>query len=307
MKSTGTYFQKLNNHLMIQKKISRIIYKGFPLACIILLFFSLSCQKFESRNTEKPLARVGQTYLYPSDVMGIFPVKLSQNDSLLILNNFIDKWIKKQLLVQKAELNLSEEQKDVHNQIEEYRSSLLIFKYEQSLILQKLDTVITQVEIEEYYNENPSNFILDRNLVKALFIKLPRNAPNVETFRQLYSSEKEEDIQQLENYCYQYASKYDFFNDAWVNFTYIQSELPQTVWAPERSLRWTRKIEQRDSIYNYFVYVRDRRLEGETAPIDYVTDNIKSIILNKRKVCFITEMENDIYNDGMSKGEFTIF
>jgi hypothetical protein len=292
---------------MIWKKDSYLFFRGFPLVCIILLFFSISCQKFESRKTEKPLARVGQTYLFQSDVIEIFPVDISQNDSLRIMNNFIDKWIKKQLLLQKAELNLTEEQKDVHNQIEEYRSSLLIFKYEQSLILQKLDTVITQAEIEEYYNENPSNFILDMNLVKALFIKLPRNAPNVETFRQLYSSDKEEDIQQLENYCYQYATKYDFFNDTWISFTSIQSELPQAVYAPERYLKWNKKIEQRDSVYNYFVYVRDYRLEGETAPIDYVTDNIVSIILNKRKVRFITEMENDIYNDGMSKGEFTIY
>lgn len=292
---------------MIQEKYSHLVFGGFPLACIVFLFYLISCQKFETRKTEKPLARVGQTYLYPSDVVENFPVNISQNDSLRILNNFIDKWVKKQLLLQKAELNLKEEQKDVHNQIEEYRSSLLIFKYEQSLILQKLDTVITQTEIEEYYNENSSNFILDMNLIKALFIKLPRNAPDMVIFRQLYSSEKEEDIQQLENYCYQYATKFDFFNDTWINFTNIQSELPQTVWAPERYLRWNKKIEQRDSVYNYFVYVRDYRLEGETAPIDYVTDNIKSIILNKRKVRFITEMENDIYNDGMAKGEFTIY
>jgi hypothetical protein len=292
---------------MIHKQINHLIRQGFLFSCVLLLFSSLSCKKFESRKTEKPLARVGQTYLYPSDVVETFPVNLSKNDSLLILNNFIDKWVKKQLLLQKAELNLTEEQKDVHNQIEEYRSSLLIFKYEQSLILQKLDTVITQAEIEEYYNENPSNFILDRNLTKALFIKLPRNVPNIENFRQLYSSEKEEDIQQLENYCYQYATKYDFFNDSWINFTRIQSELPQTVYAPERYLKWNKKIEQRDSVYNYFVYIRDYRLEGETAPIDYVTDNIISIILNKRKVRFITEMENDIFNDGMARGEFTIY
>jgi hypothetical protein len=295
------------NEWMIQRKNNFSPPILILLMLILFLSILIGCQKFESRKTEKPLARVGQTYLYPSDITGIFQANLSQNDSLLILNNFIDKWIKKQLLLQKAELNLTEEQKDVHNQIEEYRSSLLIFKYEQSLILQKLDTVITQAEIEEYYNENPSNFILDMNLVKALFIKLPRNAPNLETFRKLYGSEKEEDIQQLENYCYQYAAKYDFFNDAWINFTRIQSELPQTVWSPERSLSWTRKIEQKDSVYNYFVYIRDHRLEGEPVPIEYVTDKIISIILNKRKVRFITEMENDIYNDGMSKGEFSIY
>jgi len=274
---------------------------------ILLMTTTIGCDKFEARNTEKPLARVGEVYLYPSDVKDIFPAIIGQNDSLLLLNNFIDKWIKKELLLQKSELNLTEEQKDVTSQLDEYRSSLLIFKYEQSLILQKLDTVITEAEIEEYYNQNPSNFILDKNLVKALFIKLPRNAPNVEQFRRLYSSEKEEDVQQLEGYCYQYATKFDFFDDTWINFTRIQSELPQTIWSPEKSLKWYRRIEQKDSVYNYFVYIRENRVEGETAPIDYVSDNIKSIILNKRKVRFVTDMENDIYNDAMSKGEFSIY
>jgi hypothetical protein len=290
------------------KKINNIycIWKDL-LTAILVLVVAIGCDRFEARKTEKPLARVGEIYLYPSDIAEIFPATLTHNDSLLILNTYIDKWIKKQLLLQKAELNLTEEQKDVSSQIDEYRSSLLVFKYEQSLILQKFDTSISQEEIEAYYNENPSNFILDRNLVRALFIKLPRNAPNVEQFRRLYSSEKEEDIQQLENYCYQYATKFDFFNDTWINFIRIQAELPQTIWSPEKSLKWYKRIEQKDSTYNYFVYIRDKRVEGETAPIDYVSDNIKSIILNKRKVQFITDMENDIFNDAMSKGEFTIY
>jgi hypothetical protein len=277
------------------------------LLVIMLLCITMACDRFETRKTEKPLARVGDVYLYASDVVEIFPAKITQNDSLLILNSYIDKWIKKQLLLQKAELNLTEKQKDVSSQIEEYRSSLLIFKYEQSLILQKLDTVISQAEIEEYYNENPSNFILDKNLVKALFIKLPRNVPNMDQFRRLYYSNLEEDIQQLESYCYQYATKYDFFGDFWINFIHIQSELPQRIYSPERSLKWYKRFEQKDSTYNYFVYIRDYRVEGETAPIDYVSDKIKSIILNKRKLQFITEMENDIFNDAMLKGEFTIY
>jgi hypothetical protein len=282
--------------------ISRIF-----LISIVILATILGCNNFEARNIEKPIARVGEVYLYPSQIAVLFPSKIKQNDSLLILKNYVDKWVKKQLLLQKAELNLTEEQKDVSNQLDEYRTSLLIFKYEQSLILQKLDTIITPEEIENYYNENQSNFVLDRNLVKALFVKLPRNAPNIEQFRRLYTSEKEEDVQQLESYCYQYATKFNFFEDDWVNFTRIQSELPQTVWSPERSLKWYKRIEQKDSTYNYFVYIRDKRVEGETAPLEYVSDNIKSVILNKRKVKFLTDMENDIFNDAMSKGEFTVY
>jgi hypothetical protein len=281
-------------------------YVVFSASILILLLIS-GCKHFEKHPAQQSLARVGDKYLYASDVQDIFPNNLSENDSLLILNNFIDKWIKKQLLLQKAELNLTNEQKDVSQQLDEYRSSLLIFKYEQSLIKQKLDTIIHPDEIEQYYHENSSNFLLVNTIVKALFIKIPADAPNLNRLRQLYRSENEEDIQQLESYCYQYANKYDYFNDQWIPFSRIQPELPQEITNLERFLRYNKYIEQQDSIFRYYVYVRDFRAESEEAPLEYIENKIKSIILNKRKVQFINEMENDIFNDAMRKGEFTIY
>jgi len=281
-------------------------YVVFPASILILLLIS-GCKRFDKRPDQQALARIGDKYLYVSDIQDIFPNNLSENDSSLILNNFIDKWIKKQLLLQKAELNLTSEQKDVSKQLDEYRSSLLIFKYEQSLIKQKLDTIIHFDEIEQYYNENSSNFLLDNTIVKALFIKIPADAPNLERLRQLYRSENEEHIQQLESYCYQYANKYDYFNDQWIPFSRIQMELPQEITNIERFLRYNKYIEQQDSIFRYYVYIKDFRAESEEAPLEYIENKIKTIILNKRKVQFINEMENDIFNDAMRKGEFTIY
>ena len=139
---------------------------------LLLVFITLSCTNLETRNREDPLASVFEKKLYLSQIRDIFPASTSGQDSIIILQNYIDKWIKKQLILQKAELNLTEDQKDVSLQIDEYRSSLLIFKYEQNLILQKLDTVIQPDQIEAYYNENSSNFILDEEVVKVLYIKL---------------------------------------------------------------------------------------------------------------------------------------
>lgn len=288
--------------------INRIVngYVVFSTSILILLLIS-GCKHFDKHPAQQSLARVGDKYLYASDVQDIFPNNLSENDSLLILNNFIDKWIKKQLLLQKAELNLTSEQKNVSKQLDEYRSSLLIFKYEQSLIKQKLDTIIHPDEIEQYYNENSSNFLLDNTIVKALFIKIPADAPNLNRLRQLYRSENEEDIQQLESYCYQYANKYDYFNDQWIPFSRIQLELPQEINNLERFLRYNKYIEQQDSTFRHYVYIRDFHSESEEAPLEYIENKIKSIILNKRKVQFINEMENDIFNDAMRKGEFTIY
>ncbi len=267
----------------------------------------VSCMELDSRNREKSLARVYERNLYLSDIQDIFPPNVSPQDSVLILQNYVDKWIKKQLILQKAELNLTEEQKDVRQQMDEYRSSLLIFKYEQSLILQKLDTIILQEEIQAYYEENQSNFVLDENIVKALYIKLPADAPNLYRARQLYRSEREEDFQQLESYCYQYAVKYDYFDDRWISFSRIMDELPDPLRNPESYLRYNRFIEQQDSAFRYYVKVREYHLASSTAPHEYVEQKIRSIILNQRKVQFVKELENNIYLDALNKGNFTIY
>ena len=273
----------------------------------IAFLFLLSCTSLDTRNKEKPLAKVYEKDLYLSDVRDIFPSGISGQDSLLILQNYVDKWIKKQLILQKAELNLTEDQKDVRQQIDEYRSSLLIFKYEQNLILQKLDTVILPGQVQNYYDENSSNFILDENIVKALFIKLPLDAPNLGRLRQLYRSEREEDFQQLESYCYQYAVKYDYFEDDWISFERITRELPVEIRSPDRYLRYNRYIEQQDSAFRYLVNLREYNLASTVAPIVYVEDKIRSIILNQRKVQFVKDLENNIYLDALNKGNFTIY
>ena len=274
---------------------------------LILLIGVTSCTTLDNRNKEKPLARVYERNLYLSDIQEFFPQNISPADSILILQNFVNKWVKKQLILQKAELNLTEEQKDVRQQLDEYRSSLLIYKYEQSLVAQKLDTAISEEEVQIYYDENPPNFSLDNHIVKCLFIKLPIDAPNLYRIRQLYRSEQEEDFQQLESYCYQYAVKYDYFNEDWVSFESISRELPNEIRSPERFLRYNRYIEQQDSLYRYLVNLREYQLSGTVAPLTYVETKIRTIILNKRKVQFVNDMENNIYMDGLNKGDFTIY
>jgi len=274
---------------------------------LILLIGLGACTTLDNRSKEKSLARVYDKNLYLSDIQDIFPSNISQADSIIILQSFVDKWVKKQLILQKAELNLTEEQKDVRQRLDEYRSSLLIYKYEQNLITQKLDTIITPEEVQSYYDENPSNFSLDDHIIKCLYIKLPMDAPEVYRVRQLYRSEREEDVKELESYCYQYAIKYDYFNEQWVPFTNITRELPNEVRSPDRYLRYNRYIEQQDSLYRYLVNIREYKLSGTVAPLPYVEARIRTIILNKRKVQFVNDLENNIYMDALNKGDFTVY
>ena len=275
------------------------------LFAVILSF--VTCSDFKRKSGEKPVARAFDKYLYPNDINDIMPANISASDSVLAARDYIEKWIYKQLLLNKAEINLTEEEQNVDKQIENYKTSLLIYKYEQSLIEQKLDTFISFQEIEEYYNENSSNFMLNDNLVKALFLQVPRTSPEIWKIRRWYRSANEEDIKKLENYCYQYATKYDFFDDSWVYFSEIGKSLPIKIDNPEQYLKYRKFIEIKDSTYYYFVNIKDRRLIGTVSPLEIVSKNIRNIILNKRKIRLIKELEANIYNDALNRNNFIIY
>lgn len=272
----------------------------------LLVFVVAGCQEQNDKD-KKPIARIHDKYLYLSELKNVIPENKSEEDSALIAKNYIDKWIKKQLLLKNAERNLPKEQKDITKQIEEYRASLLIYRYQQELIDQKLDTVIPNEEIKNYYNDNASNFVLDKNLAKILYIKLPLNSPNIENVRRWYRSNDEEDLEELEDYCYQYADKFDDFDNQWIDFDSFLKNLPLEISQPQRFFRNNRYIEEREGNALHFIRINDYTLRGNQAPMDYVRDKIKNIIINKRKHQLLKSLENDIYNQALNHNEFVIY
>ncbi len=266
----------------------------------------LSCKQRKVID-EKPLVRVFDKYLYPSNLNDIIPANVSSSDSSILVNDYVDKWIRKQLLLRRAEMSLTDEEKDVDKQLENYRTSLLIFKYEQSLIKQKLDTIISMEEIEKYYSDNPANFLLNRNIVKAVYLKIPRDAPELWNLRRWYRSDTDDNLKKLEAYAFQYAEDYDYFNDDWIDFSEIEKNLPVRIDRPQNFLKYRKYYEVKDSTYYYFLNMKDFRLLGSVAPLSYVIQDIRTIIMNKRKIQLVNRLESNIYNDALNRGYFTIY
>ena len=258
--------------------------KRFIVVFVSILAFVMvySCIKNQN-NTQEPLARVYDKYLYMSDVENIFNENMTSADSLQVLKASVDRWIRKQLMLNRAEKNLSPEQKDVSQQLDDYRSSLLIFKYEQEYIQQKMDTFVSASELEKYYRENLSNFTLSENIVKALFIKIRKDDTYYERIKELYRSNKEDDIKTLDNLAYQVAIKYDYFNDKWVPLSRILREFPKPIENVDAILAWKKHFEFEDETFAYLLNIRDLAIKGDVSPFDYERNNVKSILLNKRK------------------------
>ena len=284
------------------------IQRKFVYGSLLLLFtVVIVCCGRKTDEKKIPVAKVFDKYLYLSDIQRIFPQKVTKDDSIALAQSYITTWIKTQLVVNKAELNLTAEQLDINQQIEAYRSSLLIYKYEDQMIKEKLDTSVNDEELETYFNQYTASFVLDYNVVKALYIKVLKTAPDIANVRKWYKSDEHEDIKKLDNYCHNYAAKYDYFKDNWVNFDIVQREIPKQILNEEEFLKTNQYIEQEDKDYYYFIYIKEHNLKGAIPPFIVVKSQIKDIILSKRKIKFLSDLENKIYNDAQDHSNFAIY
>lgn len=273
---------------------------------LLLTVIFYSCNQNKTKD-DKPAAKVDDKILYLSTISEIIKDGTSKEDSLLIAENYINQWIKKQLTIAKAELNLSEKDKDVSKMVEDYRSSLIIHKYQQQLIEQKIDTLVSQFEIENYYKNYSANFILNRNILKALYIKVPIPVPNLARFQKLFKSEKEDDWNELEDYCFQNATKFDNFGDRWIYAQELLNKLPGNINNEDQFLKRIKHYETSDSTHHYFVKIQEFELKDNLAPLPFVKEDIKKILLSKRKIQFIKNLEENIYRDAKSKNKFKIY
>jgi len=255
-----------------------------------------------------PVAEVGKVVLYYDELPKLIQKGINEADSIAIVQNYINKWAKRELLLQKAGQNMSREVMDeIDKQIEETRANLIIYQYQRQMMLEKMDTVITDAEIENYYASNERSFTLNSNILKALFIKLPAETPDINKIRSLAWSNDQSDLQQLESICYQFAEKFDDFNEDWVRMDRLSIELPQEIENEENFLRRTTFHEINDSSSVYLISIRDYRLRSTLAPFEYVKDDIKRIIINSRRFEFIQSLENGIYNEGLKENSFKIY
>ncbi|MFH1005423.1 MAG: peptidyl-prolyl cis-trans isomerase [Bacteroidota bacterium] len=288
------------------KKFYALQYPAYRF--VLFLFILISCRNTETISEKgKSIARVNEIYLYESDIRNIVPEKTTKQDSIEIVRKYINNWIRETLLFQKAEKNLNEKQKDIDKLLADYRSSLITHAYEQELVSQKLDTIISDEEIEKYYIENKDNFDLIDNIIKVIYVKVRKNAPKVEKVKDWYRSENEKDKTFLLEFCHQYAENFFLDDNVWLLFDDVLKEIPIKLYDKEAFLQNNRHIETQDSLFFYFVNIKGFKIKNSISPLTFEKENIKNILINKRKVELIRKMSDDIYREAIQNKSFEIY
>jgi len=289
---------------MLLQKLNKAFASG---SLLLILLVVGSCEGNLDKNRAKPVARVFDKYLYADDICQLLPKGCSSADSAEFTKTYIDQWVNKQLLLRHAEFNLNQENLDFSRLIEDYRSSLLIHEYRKQLLLNKVDTIINSSQIEEYYTRNLKNFELSGPVVKALYIRISKDNTKIENIKELLHSTDESSFEQLVTLCYQYADRFDFFEDKWVSLNTIIQKIPGSPDDQEAFLRSGALMEIEDEKFAHFLQINDYKLSNETAPLEYVRSRIRDLVLSERKMQFLKELEKSVYQTAVQKNDFEIF
>ena len=278
-----------------------------PYVTIIFLvagavFLLSSCRDSVNGGEEsEPVVRVGDEVLTRSDLSQVLPEGIEGEDSAVMAEDYVNRWVQNKLFLRQAENNLTEEEKDVSQMLDEYRTSLLVNIYQQKILEQKYSPLLSNEEIKTYYQDMQDNFTLQENILQGFLLKIPLDAPRQSEVRRWCRSGDAEHLVDLESYSAKHAKVFDQFVDEWIPFQRINANLPEPVQNEERFLRYNQYYETTDDEYRYFLMVNDYMTVGNQAPLSYVEDRIRAILLNKKRGEFLNSLGQDLYNEAIEK------
>jgi len=258
-----------------------------------------------TKEESKVIANFNEKDLILSDVIDEMPNQLE--DSAYFVEKFMNNWIRKEVMLSHAEMNLSTDLLKYEKKIKDYRASLLIYAYQQELLNQNFDTVIALSEIENYYKKYKDKFRLRQNIFKGRFIVANRSAPNLNRLDKWYKSESETAVEALEEYCQQFSKEYYLLDNKWQYFSIFNNKLPDLIEEEEYFLRNTKGVFFEDEVFRYYVFIKDYQIKGSSSPLAIERDKIKNVLLNKKKIEYLKQIEDELYQNALAKKKIRIY
>ena len=256
---------------------------------------------------DRVVARVGEHKLLHSELAAYIPSGVSAEDSLALAQQYIHSWAEDLLFLDMAEARLSKEEQDVTRELEAYRRSLLKYRYEERYINERLDTLISDEEVRDYYGAHTDKFLVERPLMKTRYMVIPADSRSLKTIKGLMSSDDAMDALAADSLAFTAALRYVDSSDAWMDAILLARELGTDEVSMMKALK-NRFIELKGDDGNLRVaYVVDMVRQGEPAPLEYCGERIRDILLSARKHALVSGLERDLLNDARNKEKFVIY
>jgi hypothetical protein len=274
----------------------------------LFLLSLTSCNFFKAEQQPQSIARVGQSYLYRSDIDDIFPAGTTKEDSLLIVRNYIDRWASQKLLIEAAERNLSDDKKKEFNSlIKQYKIDLYTKAYLEEVVKRTVDTVVTDAELQQYYKENKENFRTNGTLVRLRYINLAKDNPRYGTIKSKFFDYSKKDKKFWDTYALQFKS-FALNDSVWVEMNQIYGKLPFIT--PDNKddyIALGKRVEKTIGSDVYLIKVTNLIDKNQISPFEYIKPTLQEVILNKRKLELIKKFEKEITDDAIKNNDYEVY
>ena len=254
---------------------------------------------------DRLLAEVHNRKLYISDLDGMFPEGTTAQDSNLIINAYVDRWVREALILNEAERNLPNDL-NIDKLVRDYRASLIRNTYEQVLVEELLDSTVSIVELRDFYESNKEQYQLETPIARCHFLKIPLPVAQPDSVQQWWADLNEQNLEKLRGYASQYASTYELADTSWVRIEQLALELPQQTLTPDNAI-YKRDFRQKDDEFQYFLRIYEVKNRREIAPLAYIEDQARKVILHSRKMKILKEKREDLYDLEMRKNNIKIY
>jgi hypothetical protein len=277
---------------------------------ILTGLFSCNDIKVKSSDPDKKVvARAFDNYLYQTDIAGIVPKGTKPADSLKMLNEYVTRWMQQEVIVHQAMNNLDPKQIDFSKQMEDYKNSLIIYEYEKELVKEKLDTTIAENEIEDYYNQNKKDFELKDDIVKIIYVKVPKKVPGQDKLKAWIYSTDIKDKEKLAAFCNQNAANYFLNDNAWLMFDDVLKEIPIQTYNQDIFLQNNNNhiVQIADTDYTYYLGIKGYMVKNSISPLSFEKENIRKILLNKRKMDLVEKMKLNSFEQAQVHNDVEVY
>ena len=273
----------------------------------ILLGYT-SCDKQKKLDGDRYVARVDNKYLERSSLQHIVPPQSTVKDSIAMVELFINKWATKQLLMDAAEFNLSDEKKkEIDELVANFKSELLIKGYLEKLVQQSIDTIVRDSDLKTYYDQVKKGFRVDDMLVKLSYVNILNSNTHFNKVKQGFNGGKDVKYQVLDQLSLQMKS-YVLNDSLWVNVSQIYEKLPFiNAENREQYLKNNTYFEVKDENSTYFVRINQVLRKGDEVPYSYLEPSLRLMVLNNRKMELLKQIEEDILKDAKKDKNYEIY
>ena len=278
---------------------NKLLYISILFLCAVLS----GCQWFEQKRMTGVAVALNGQYLYQSTLDSL-SFGLSSEDSARVVEQYVKQWAKDILEYERAK---GAADKAIEALAEDYRRSLYVHAYEQELVERRMPKQVADSVVEQIYAAHPEKFELRESLAKGVLIVVPNGAPNMKKLRGWLTDLNEENLENIEKFAYNYAIGYELFADQWRTAQQLLMSMPFERDELNRLLRSKQQIELQDSLSTYILQVTDKRMAGEPMPIEYARPEIEKAVLSQRRVQFLQEERERLYEDAIKYNKIVFF